>query len=85
MLAFSNDYYGMIFRATQSVELFCAYIVSASYADVWSYYLKNEREVSMEYVLKDIINGVDDLGLAGEDTYFGVGAVNLYKSLSNLD
>ncbi|MEY8425865.1 hypothetical protein AALB52_24995, partial [Lachnospiraceae bacterium 38-14] len=29
MLAFSNDYYGMIFRATQSVELFCAYIISA--------------------------------------------------------
>ena len=28
MLAFSNDYYGMIFRATQSVELFCAYHVS---------------------------------------------------------
>lgn len=28
MLAFSNDYYGMIFRATQSVELFCAYLVS---------------------------------------------------------
>ncbi len=25
MLAFSNDYYGMIFRATQSVELSCAY------------------------------------------------------------
>ena len=25
MLAFSIDYYGMIFRATQSVELFCAY------------------------------------------------------------
>ena len=29
MLAFSNDYYGIIFRATQSVELFCAYFVSA--------------------------------------------------------
>ena len=29
MLAFSNDYYGMIFRATQSVELFCAYNESA--------------------------------------------------------
>ena len=28
MLAFSNDYYGFIFRATQSVELFCAYILS---------------------------------------------------------
>ena len=26
MLAFSNDYYGFIFRATQSVEVFCAYI-----------------------------------------------------------
>ena len=29
MLAFSNDYYGMIFRATQSVELFCAYVEKA--------------------------------------------------------
>ncbi|WP_368316075.1 hypothetical protein, partial [Mediterraneibacter gnavus] len=28
MLAFSNDYYGFIFRATQSVELFCAYGLS---------------------------------------------------------
>ncbi|MDU7633260.1 MAG: hypothetical protein E7K23_12990 [Lachnospiraceae bacterium] len=28
MLAFSIDYYGMIFRATQSVELFCAYYES---------------------------------------------------------
>ena len=26
MLAFSNDYYGFIFRATQSVEVFCAYL-----------------------------------------------------------
>ena len=25
MLAFSNDYYGFIVMATQSVELFCAY------------------------------------------------------------
>ena len=30
MLAFSNDYYGMIFRATQSVELFCAYHLTES-------------------------------------------------------
>ena len=47
MLAFSNDYYGMIFRATQSVELFCAYdhpayllrnsLVSASLlAGIWN-------------------------------------------------
>lgn len=27
MLAFSNDYYGFIFRATQSVEVFCAYFI----------------------------------------------------------
>ena len=27
MLAFSNDYYGLIFRATQSVELFCTYVL----------------------------------------------------------
>ena len=31
MLAFSNDYYGMIFRATQSVELFCAYLKKVGY------------------------------------------------------
>ena len=29
MLAFSNDYYGFIFRVTQSVELFCTYDVSS--------------------------------------------------------
>lgn len=29
MLAFSNDYYGLNFRAKQSVELFCAYLISA--------------------------------------------------------
>ena len=27
MLAFSNDYYGFIFRVTQSVELFCTYFI----------------------------------------------------------
>ena len=29
MLAFSIDYYGVLFRATQSVGLFCTYTVSA--------------------------------------------------------
>lgn len=33
MLAFSNDYYGMIFRATQSVELFCAYDTADSFQE----------------------------------------------------
>ena len=31
MLAFSNDYYGIIFRATQSVELFCAYGIGSRF------------------------------------------------------
>lgn len=60
-------------------------IVAASCADVWSYYLKNNQDVSMECVLGDIMNGADDLGTSGKDTYFGVGTVNLYKSLSNLE
>ena len=51
MLAFSNDYYGMIFRATQSVELFCAYVQSM-YRKSWHQYststkwLKDLRESS---------------------------------------
>lgn len=32
MLAFSNDYYGFIFRATQSVEVFCAYLKTGDVA-----------------------------------------------------
>ena len=42
MLAFSNDYYGMIFRATQSVELFCAYFLSSLsffYPSLWNFLL----------------------------------------------
>ena len=38
MLAFSNDYYGLIFRATQSVELFCAYeMAKANGVNVYHY------------------------------------------------
>lgn len=29
MLAFSIDYYGVLFRATQSVGLFCTYYITA--------------------------------------------------------
>ena len=36
MLAFSNDYYGMIFRATQSVELFCAYHASVQTTQIYT-------------------------------------------------
>ena len=33
MLAFSNDYYGFIFRVTQSVELFCTYVIFKQIAE----------------------------------------------------
>ena len=46
MLAFSNDYYGLIFRVTQSVELFCAYGTSdgiASYRSMENYISQIEQ------------------------------------------
>lgn len=45
MLAFSNDYYGMIFRATQSVELFCAYNQGESF---WIYSIEKESPINHE-------------------------------------
>ena len=59
-------------------------IVTASLADVLSYLKDSQADVSMQSVLEAIVNGVDDLGASGKDTYFGSGTVNLYKSLSNL-
>lgn len=44
MLAFSNDYYGMIFRATQSVELFCAYSCQVLLAKKWGILIKKKPE-----------------------------------------
>ena len=49
MLAFSNDYYGMIFRATQSVELFCAYEVICK---IQTMYVTNLRS-GLEYIVKE--------------------------------
>ena len=40
MLAFSNDYYGFIFRATQSVELFCAYDVDYNKVSAYGHFGK---------------------------------------------
>ena len=44
MLAFSNDYYGFIFRATQSVELFCAYEEYLNLAEISMDRLRNWDE-----------------------------------------
>ena len=53
MLAFSNDYYGFIFRVTQSVELFCTYETKTSCKQfVAAYqqqteYLRNELPIGV--------------------------------------
>ena len=44
MLAFSNDYYGFIFRATQSVELFCAYADKIKCIALYCY-IANKKKV----------------------------------------
>ena len=55
MLAFSNDYYGLIFRATQSVELFCAY-------DACNEFLDNMQRVEVRGILyKNLQSDWEDL------------------------
>ena len=65
MLAFSNDYYGMIFRATQSVELFCAYQkeeFSESATDM------QRAEISMEIQKEErkLVEGGNRASLVGD-------------------
>lgn len=48
MLAFSNDYYGFIFRATQSVELFCAYLDDAQEVIQQVIYATGLEDMTME-------------------------------------
>ena len=52
MLAFSNDYYGIIFRATQSVELFCAYQITAlkNYPNI-----SNANQMSVISIMNDAL------------------------------
>ena len=45
MLAFSNDYYGFIFRATQSVELFCAYVLTLKKAFTLNVQISKEQQL----------------------------------------
>ena len=51
MLAFSIDYYGIFFRATQSVELFCTYTAKANSLKSFDYF---------EYLLTEIPQHADD-------------------------
>lgn len=58
MLAFSIDYYGIIFRATQFVELFCTYfILAADILGTLVQWAQQEREAWWKEAYKDIING----------------------------
>ena len=52
MLAFSNDYYGIIFRATQSVELFCAYLTK-SIADLTVETISPQQMKNLSYYLNN--------------------------------
>lgn len=49
MLAFSNDYYGIIFRATQSVELFCAYHIKEQPLVTVTYFLPDKTKDGGSY------------------------------------
>ena len=74
MLAFSNDYYGLIFRATQSVELFCAYdmIANETFCKYFIPIFKADLGLFHSYVPKQdpqidapalVMNGEDDKSL----------------------
>lgn len=52
MLAFSIDYYGMIFRATQSVELFCAYVQSIVTSLITTLFLRKNENIKVIEALK---------------------------------
>ena len=69
MLAFSNDYYGMIFRATQSVELFCAYDITG-----WNQFLPLDlsdqlwaEAIQKEDIAYNRLDGYDIMCKAGFD------------------
>ena len=63
MLAFSNDYYGMIFRATQSVELFCAYPLTACNAMLENMILKIGKYKDYSKYLPECKMMIEELNL----------------------
>jgi len=63
MLAFSNDYYGMIFRATQSVELFCAYELTPDcslHPDCFMYFSFKNNGYSFEDMIRILIENTEE-------------------------
>ena len=80
MLAFSNDYYGFIYRATQSVEVFCAYVLLALlYLGVKNIHLGPTLPAFLSpNVAKVLIEnfGIAGIGTVEEDMekFFGINA-----------
>ena len=76
MLAFSNDYYGMIFRATQSVELFCAYVLNTHLLKIkeeenrlrQNYFLCEEL-IKMDMSVTDLSEEMLDKMISGKEEY----------------
>ena len=65
MLAFSNDYYGLNFRAKQSVELFCAYTgteqteaLRGQISDVYTYFSDGENE-EKAVLARDMLKAIE--------------------------
>ena len=76
MLAFSIDYYGIFFGATQSVELFC------TYDKITELYLQQQK--FHERVFKTI-GGVVTLALGVTVTMLGLKAIGSDEDLPQLD
>ena len=69
MLAFSNDYYGLIFRATQSVELFCAYEIMG----ITSKFLSDIEFGLRGFSIEKLFLFSESLNLSTEYILFGTG------------
>ena len=77
MLAFSNDYYGFIFRATQSVEVFCAYGITATYS-AYEHFKKTKGKKRANKV-----KAIDNAGnIAGESSIVDI-LNNYWNELSS--
>ena len=86
MLAFSIDYYGIFFGATQSVELFCTYDVTLIKVDIL------KKIAAYFNVTTDYLLGVSDVkrDIKGQmkvnetlDAYYDL--VEVYKDLDSYD
>ena len=84
MLAFSIDYYGIFFRATQSVELFCTYIELESKCRKCTH-LKVSSTKTLAYVLDTMNIEYKILSNTEADIFEKVNISKLTTELSKKD